>query len=132
MLSLPLILTFITSLWGSGALLGWLVRLGAIPFLPVLGKAGELALSWAAALAGWLGTAISDCFEKPSRLVVMTLCFYGGAWHFADWRPWHGFTKEKVAQHRTVKAPVVPKVAVKPAKRKTDAKSIFDRNFAVF
>jgi hypothetical protein len=132
MISASLIIGFVSSLWGSGALLGWLVRLGALPFLPVLGKAGELALNGLAAVGGWLGTAVADCFEKPSRLVIMTLCFYAGAWHFADWRPWYGFTKEKAAKHRVVKDVPAPKVAQKAAKRKTDTRSVFERNFNIF
>lgn len=131
MISASLIVGLVTSLWGSGALLGWLVRLGAMPFLPVLGKAGELALNALGRVLSYLFQALTDCFEKPSRLVVMTLCFYAGAWHFADWRPWYGFTKEKVVAARAL-TQKASKVAVKPVQRKTDTRSIIERHFNPF
>lgn len=132
MFSASIIFTFIASLWGSGAVLGWLVRIGLVPFIPVLAPLASGAFELFGGLMRWLGSAAADCFEKPSRLVIITLAFYGGAWHFADWRPWHGLTKEKAAAHRVVKAAPAPKVAAKPAKRKTDTRSIIEKHFNIF
>lgn len=129
MISTTIILGVLGSLWGSGTVLAWLVRIGIVPFIPVLSSLAEVAFSLTGKVLTWLGAQLADMFEKPGRLVIMTLCFYGGAWHFADWRPWHGFSKEKAAIHRTVKAAPAPKVAAKRAQRKTDTKSIFERNF---
>lgn len=132
MISFSLIVSLLASLWGSGALLGWLVRIGLVPFLPVISKLADLALeAFSFVFRGLLGQ-LAKQFESVWGVLILGVCFYAGAWHFADWRPWHGFTKEKAAVHRVVKAAPAPKVATRPAKRKTDTRSIIEKHFNIF
>jgi len=131
MLSFSIIASVIGGLFGSGAALGWLVRLGIMPFIPILSKLFELAFDLASIIVRGLGGAIAKSFESVWGVLLLAVFFYGGAWHFADWRPWHGFTKEKASIARAAErpAPKAPKVAQKAAKRDNDARSIFNRSF---
>lgn len=134
MLSFSLIASLLAGLWGSGALLGWLVRVGLVPFLPVISKIADLALdAFAFVFRGLLGQ-LGRQFESVWGVLILGVAFYAGAWHFADWRPWHGLTKEKAAVHRTVKpaARLAPKVAAKRVVKEKDPWSIFDDRFNPF
>lgn len=134
MLSMSLIASIIGGLWGSSAFLGWLVRLGIMPFIPIVSKALELAFEIGAVVVRGLLGAIAKSFESVWGVLLLAVFFYGGAWHFAEWRPWHGFTKEKAAAHLRVstRTEAAPKVAPKRQKPKTDTRSIFERNFNPF
>lgn len=132
MISFSIIASVIGGLWGSSAFLGWLVRLGIVPFLPVISKIAETAFDLLSIVLKGLFGAVARSFESVWGVLLLAVCFYSGAWHFADWRPWHGFTKEKAAVHRTVATPVAPKIARKTVKRDNDARSVFNRNFNPF
>lgn len=134
MFSASIIGSVIAGLWGSSAFLGWLMRIGVVPFLPVISKVFELAFDLASIVLRGLGGAIAKSFESVWGVLLLAAFFYGGAWHFAEWRPWHGFSKEKAAPHLRVATPAAsaPKVAPKRQKSKTDTRSIFERNFNPF
>jgi hypothetical protein len=133
MLSVSVILGMLASLWGSGALLGWLVRIGLVPFLPVVSKLADLALeAFAFVFRGLLGQ-LAKQFESVWGVLILAVVWYSSAWHWAEWRPWYGFTKEKAAVHRVVKpAAKAPKVARPATKAQKDPWSIFDDRFNPF